>query len=171
MSSTPATARARRSSGCSRVQYRRQKRRMPISVWLAAGSVHTTFRLGWRPAARGQRSWRLRTSRRAYGSTASTIRPSRGRSLTSCHRAWGDLSDYNSWRRGSTESVFIEWDRNLIWLDANDGTYCLSSPALGKPVLEPRPVSEWSVPHVNRGHDGPRRRRGVRRSKRTASHK
>lgn len=82
-----------------------------------------------------------------------------------------DLSDYNSWRRGSTESVFIEWDRNLIWLDANDGTCCLSSPALGKPVLEPRPVSEWSVPHVNRGHDGPRRRRGVRRSKRTASHK
>jgi hypothetical protein len=66
----------------------------------------------------------------------------------------GNLNNYNSWRRGSTETVLIEWDRNLIWLSANGGTYCLSSPALGEPVLEPQPVREWSVPHVNRGHDG-----------------
>lgn len=66
----------------------------------------------------------------------------------------GNLDNYNSWRRGSTETVLIEWDRNLIWLSANGGTYCLSSPVLGEPVLEPRPVREWSVPHVNRGHDG-----------------
>jgi hypothetical protein len=62
----------------------------------------------------------------------------------------GELSDYESWRRGTTETVFIEWDRNLIWVGTHEGTYCLSTPALGKPVLEPRRVDEWSVPHVNR---------------------
>lgn len=68
--------------------------------------------------------------------------------------AIGELSDYESWRRGTTENVFIEWDRNLIWVGTHEGTYCLSTPALGKPVLEPRRVGEWSVPHVNRGFDG-----------------
>jgi hypothetical protein len=63
----------------------------------------------------------------------------------------GELSDFDSWRRGTTETVFIEWDRNLIWVGTHEGTYCMSSPALGKPVLEPRPVSEWTVPHANRG--------------------
>lgn len=64
----------------------------------------------------------------------------------------GELTaaDYEKWRRGTTEQVFIEWDRNLIWVGTHAGTYCLSSPALGKPVLEPRKVSEWTVPHVNR---------------------
>lgn len=61
-----------------------------------------------------------------------------------------DLSDYSTWRRGTAETVVIEWDRNLIWLGTRHGTYCLSSPALGKPVLKPQPVTEWSVPHVNR---------------------
>lgn len=28
----------------------------------------------------------------------------------------GEMDDYLSWRRGTTEAVFIEWDRNLIWL-------------------------------------------------------
>jgi uncharacterized protein (DUF488 family) len=71
-----------------------------------------------------------------------------------CHRSVLHTRELQAWRRGSTETVLIEWDRNLIWLNANGGTYCLSSPALGEPVLEPRPVREWSVPHVNRGHDG-----------------
>ena len=66
-------------------------------------------------------------------------------------RADQDLSDFLSWRRGTTETVFIEWDRNLIWIGTHAGTYCLASPALGKPVLKPRQVTRWSVPHVNRG--------------------
>jgi LVIVD repeat len=66
----------------------------------------------------------------------------------------GDISDYMSWRRGTTEAVFIEWDRNLIWVSTHAGLYCLSAPFLGKPVLHPMPVAEWSVPHVNVGWDG-----------------
>jgi hypothetical protein len=66
----------------------------------------------------------------------------------------GEMEDYNSWRRGDTESVFIEWDRNLIWVGTHSGTYCLSSPALGRPVLEPREIERWSVPHGNRGWNG-----------------
>jgi hypothetical protein len=50
--------------------------------------------------------------------------------------------------------VFVEWDRNLIWLGTRTGTYCLSSPALGKPVLEPRKIEKWTVPHGNAGWDG-----------------
>lgn len=65
----------------------------------------------------------------------------------------GDIESYQSWFRGTAESVFVEWDRNLIWLSTHEGTYCLSSPALGKPVLEPRKVDRWSVPHVNVGWD------------------
>ncbi|MBB5790266.1 LVIVD repeat-containing protein [Jiangella mangrovi] len=61
-----------------------------------------------------------------------------------------DLNDYTTWRRGTSETVFIEWDRNLIWLGTRHGTYCLSSRALGTPVLKPQRVREWSVPHVNR---------------------
>jgi len=63
----------------------------------------------------------------------------------------GEISDYMSWRRGTTEAVFIEWDRNLIWVATHAGLYCLSTPFLGEPVLEPKEVTEWSVPHVNRG--------------------
>jgi len=65
----------------------------------------------------------------------------------------GDINQFNTWRRGTSESVFIEWDRNLIWLTTHAGLYCLSTPALGKPVLEPRKVERWSVPHCNVGWD------------------
>ena len=65
----------------------------------------------------------------------------------------GEMDDYMSWRRGTTEAVFIEWDRNLIWLSTHAGVYCLSAPFLGTPVLEPMAVSQWSVPHVNVGWD------------------
>jgi len=65
----------------------------------------------------------------------------------------GEMEEYNSWRRGDTETVFVEWDRNLIWVGTRVGTYCLSSPVLGEPVLEPRVIERWTVPHGNRGWD------------------
>jgi hypothetical protein len=66
----------------------------------------------------------------------------------------GEMEDYNSWRRGDTETVFIEWDRNLIWVGTHAGTYCLSSPVLGRPDLRPREIERWSLPHGNRGWNG-----------------
>jgi hypothetical protein len=65
----------------------------------------------------------------------------------------GDIKDYESWRRGDAETVFIEWDRNLIWFGTHAGNYCLSCPALGEPVLSPQKVARWTVPHGNRGWD------------------
>lgn len=65
----------------------------------------------------------------------------------------GDMDDYMSWYRGTSENVFVEWDRNLIWLGTHEGSYCLSTPALGEPVLKPRKVAKWSVPHGNVGWD------------------
>ena len=32
-------------------------------------------------------------------------------------------------------SIFVEWDRNLIWVFSNHGIYTLSVPPLGKPVF------------------------------------
>ncbi|MHB1205661.1 MAG: hypothetical protein ACYCZX_08855, partial [Rhodospirillaceae bacterium] len=66
----------------------------------------------------------------------------------------GEIGDYATWRRGTTENVFIEWDRNLIWVATHEGVYCMSAPFLGKPVLEPKAVARWTVPHVNVGWDG-----------------
>jgi len=65
----------------------------------------------------------------------------------------GEIEEYNSWRRGDTETVFVEWDRNLMWVGTHAGTYCLSSPALGEPVLRPHQIERWTVPHGNRGWD------------------
>lgn len=31
-------------------------------------------------------------------------------------------------------SIFVEWDRNLIWAFSNHGIYVLSTPLLGEPV-------------------------------------
>ena len=55
----------------------------------------------------------------------------------------------------SADSVFIEWDRRLLWLATNDGLYLLSTPELGEPVLGPLPVARWSLPGVNVGHPAP----------------
>jgi hypothetical protein len=66
----------------------------------------------------------------------------------------GELDDYESWYRGMGETVFVEWDRNLIWLGTHGGTYCLSTPSLGEPVLEPRKIERWTMPHFNAGWDG-----------------
>ncbi len=65
----------------------------------------------------------------------------------------GEISDYASWWRGTTENVFVEFDRNLIWIGTHEGSYCLSCPALGKAVTEPTKVAKWSIPHCNVGWD------------------
>jgi len=65
----------------------------------------------------------------------------------------GDINKYETWWRGTTENVFVEFDRNLIWIGTHEGTYCLSSPALGKPVTEPTKIQKWSIPHCNVGWD------------------
>ena len=65
----------------------------------------------------------------------------------------GDINKYETWWRGTTENVFVEFDRNLIWIGTHEGTYCLSCPALGKAITEPTKVQKWSVPHCNVGWD------------------
>jgi hypothetical protein len=65
----------------------------------------------------------------------------------------GDINKYESWWRGTTENVFVEFDRNLIWIGTHEGTYCLSCPALGKAVTEPTKIQKWSIPHCNVGWD------------------
>lgn len=64
----------------------------------------------------------------------------------------GDMSRPGSWNR-DTDKCFIEWDRKLIWVATNTGLYVLSTPELGKPVLAAMPVSEWTLPGLNDGHD------------------
>lgn len=34
-----------------------------------------------------------------------------------------------------SHGIYVEWDRNLIWLFTNHGMYAISSPLLGKPIL------------------------------------
>ncbi len=63
----------------------------------------------------------------------------------------GSLDNYLSYPR-DTDAVFIEWDRKLMWVGTGTGLYCVTSPALGKPVLEPMPVREWTLPGLNVGH-------------------
>jgi hypothetical protein len=65
----------------------------------------------------------------------------------------GEIESYESWRRSTGETAFVEWDRNIIWLGGPAGTYALSCPALGQPSTAPRKVERWTVPHANRGWD------------------
>ena len=65
----------------------------------------------------------------------------------------GEIENYESWWRGTTENVFVEWDRNLIWIGTHEGPYCLSCPALGKATTEPTKIVRWSIPHCNVGWD------------------
>lgn len=65
----------------------------------------------------------------------------------------GDIDKYATWWRGTTENVFVEFDRNIIWIGTHEGTYGLSCPALGKAVTEPTKVQNWSIPHCNVGWD------------------
>ena len=63
----------------------------------------------------------------------------------------GSLDDYLSYPR-DTDNVFVEWDRKLIWVGTGTGLYLVVSPSLGKPVLEPMAVKQWSLPGLNVGH-------------------
>jgi len=63
----------------------------------------------------------------------------------------GGLDDYLSYPR-DTDNIFIEWDRNLMWVGTGTGLYLVTCPALGKPVVEPRPVAGWSLAGLNVGH-------------------
>jgi hypothetical protein len=68
----------------------------------------------------------------------------------------GELSDWASWRTGGLSALFVEYDRNLIWsapLEAAGSLYCLSTPLLGKPILEPRKVTNWTMAQINGGWD------------------
>jgi hypothetical protein len=62
----------------------------------------------------------------------------------------GSLDDYLSYPR-DTDAVFIEWDRKLMWVGTGSGLYLVTSPLLGKPVLQAMAVKEWSLPGLNAG--------------------
>jgi hypothetical protein len=62
----------------------------------------------------------------------------------------GDLSKFGTGDR-VVSNVLVEWDRNVIYVAADTGIYVLSCPALGKPLLDPMPVREWSLAKLNQG--------------------
>ena len=63
----------------------------------------------------------------------------------------GELDLWNSYNR-TVDTVFVEWDRKLIWVGSDTGLYLVSTPELGEPVLAPMAVEEWSLPGLNQGH-------------------
>lgn len=63
----------------------------------------------------------------------------------------GSLDDYLSFPR-DTDNVFVEWDRKLMWVGTGTGLYLVTSASLGKPVLEPMSVKEWTLAGLNAGH-------------------
>ena len=63
----------------------------------------------------------------------------------------GRVDEPESYARDA-DSVFVEWDRKLLWLATNSGLYLLSSPDLGPPTLGPLLVTEWSLSGLNAGH-------------------
>jgi hypothetical protein len=62
----------------------------------------------------------------------------------------GVITDPSSFNR-TVECVFVEWDRKVMYITTTTGLYALATPALGKPILDPMPVSEWSLPGLNAG--------------------
>ena len=47
------------------------------------------------------------------------------------------------WARGNlAHGIYVEYDRNLIWLFTNHGFYALSTPLLGEPSFDP-PKTPW----------------------------
>jgi len=62
----------------------------------------------------------------------------------------GDMKDPGSWNR-TVDNVLIEWDRNVIYVASDTGIYVVSCPNLGKPLLDPMPVAEWSLDKLNEG--------------------
>jgi hypothetical protein len=62
----------------------------------------------------------------------------------------GVITNPDSFNR-TVECVFVEWDRKVMYVTTTTGLYALATPALGKPILDPMPVSEWSLPGLNAG--------------------
>jgi hypothetical protein len=60
---------------------------------------------------------------------------------------WRESLSYNR----PCNSVQVEWDRKILYAGTTTGLYILSTPALGKPMLEAMPVVEWSMPGLNVG--------------------
>jgi hypothetical protein len=49
-----------------------------------------------------------------------------------------DTERVPEWARGNlAHGIYVEYDRNLVWLFTNHGFYCLSTPVLGEPKLGP----------------------------------
>jgi hypothetical protein len=38
-----------------------------------------------------------------------------------------------------------------VYAATTTGLYVLTSPALGEPIFDPTPITEWSLPSVNKG--------------------
>jgi hypothetical protein len=54
-----------------------------------------------------------------------------------------DAENVVEYARGNlSHGVYVEYDRNLVWLFTNHGMYVLSSPVLGEPSFEP-PSEPW----------------------------
>lgn len=66
---------------------------------------------------------------------------------------WEPLSGPMNHSMRTVDNVFIEWDRKLIWAATDSGLYLLSAPALGKPLLTPKAVKEWTLPSINKGFE------------------
>ena len=67
------------------------------------------------------------------------------------HTEWDPIPSPMSHAIRTTDNVFIEWDRKLIWAATDSGLYLLSASSLGAPVLTAQPVREWTSPSVNKG--------------------
>jgi hypothetical protein len=63
----------------------------------------------------------------------------------------GSYDDPDSHCR-DVDAIFVEWDRNLIWVCSLTGMYLIVSPKLGVPILKPARVMEWAQQDVNAGH-------------------
>ncbi len=83
------------------------------------------------PARRTAASSRTRSTRAGSRSSMSAIQrtPRLGRS--SCPRWVSRIDDDMA---APVHGIFVEWDRNIIWLFANHGIYAVSTPLLGEPV-------------------------------------
>ena len=63
----------------------------------------------------------------------------------------GDLAAPGTYHR-TVDHILVEWDRRLIWAGTDTGVYLLSTPHLGDAIVNPMPVTEWSLPGSNIGH-------------------
>ena len=69
------------------------------------------------------------------------------------HTEWDPIPSPMSHAIRTTDNVFIEWDRRLIWAATDSGLYLLSAPSLGAPLLTAQSAREWTSPSVNNGFE------------------